>query len=255
VGVRRIKPNILSDRFDESRAFYNDVIGLDGGGGLDWILFFGTEQREVQLSVMKLDIRANVHPDVSIEVDDVDAVYDRARTADAEIVYPLTDEEWGVRRFFVRDPNGAVINVTEHQERVHLEKVLAAPPERVFAAFVDPEQLRNWWGPAAFTVQDLQFDAVEGADYRLTMKPPTGDVFHIGGTFLAVEAPSRLAHTFAYEEPDADDQETVVTLTFEEADSGTRIILDQASFRTAARWQLHRQGWTETLERLERFLR
>jgi catechol 2,3-dioxygenase-like lactoylglutathione lyase family enzyme len=115
VAVKRIKPNILSDHFDESRAFYNDVIGLDGGEGLDWILFFGTDQAEVQLSVMKLDIKAHVHPDVSIEVDDVDAVYDRARAAQAEIVYPLTDEEWGLRRFFVRDPNGAVINVTEHQ--------------------------------------------------------------------------------------------------------------------------------------------
>jgi catechol 2,3-dioxygenase-like lactoylglutathione lyase family enzyme len=115
VAVKRIKPNILSEHFDESRAFYNDVIGLAGGEGLDWILFFGTDQPEVQLSVMKLDIKAHVHPDVSIEVDDVDAVYDRAQTARAEIVYPLTDEEWGLRRFFVRDPNGAVINVTEHK--------------------------------------------------------------------------------------------------------------------------------------------
>jgi catechol 2,3-dioxygenase-like lactoylglutathione lyase family enzyme len=115
VAVKRIKPNILSERFDESRAFYNDVIGLNGGDGLDWILFFGTDQPEVQLSVMKLDIKAHVHPDVSIEVDDVDAVHDRARAAGAEIVYPLTDEEWGLRRFFVRDPNGAVINVTEHR--------------------------------------------------------------------------------------------------------------------------------------------
>ncbi|HEY3205802.1 MAG TPA: hypothetical protein VIF85_11220 [Gaiellaceae bacterium] len=73
MGVRRIKPNILSERFDESRDFYNDVIGLEGGEGLDWIIFFGTGQREVQLSVMKLDIKAHIHPDVSIEVDDVDA--------------------------------------------------------------------------------------------------------------------------------------------------------------------------------------
>jgi len=116
MAVKRIKPNIRSDRFDESRAFYNDVIGLGGGDGLDWILFFGTEQREVQLSVMKLDIKAGVHPDVSIEVDDVDDVYERAVAAGAEIVYPLTDEEWGLRRFFVRDPNGAVINVTEHRD-------------------------------------------------------------------------------------------------------------------------------------------
>jgi predicted enzyme related to lactoylglutathione lyase len=115
LGVKRIKPNILSDRFEDSRAFYENVIGLDGGDGLDWILFFGTDQREVQLSVMKLDIKARIHPDVSIEVDDVDDVYERARAAGAEIVYPITDEEWGLRRFFVRDPNGAVINVTQHE--------------------------------------------------------------------------------------------------------------------------------------------
>lgn len=116
MAVRRIKPNILSERFDESRTFYEDVIGLREQRGLDWILFFGTDRREVQLSVMELDRKAHVHPDVSIEVDDVDAVYDRARAAGAEIVYPITDEEWGLRRFFVRDPNGAVINVTEHPE-------------------------------------------------------------------------------------------------------------------------------------------
>jgi catechol 2,3-dioxygenase-like lactoylglutathione lyase family enzyme len=116
VAVLRIKPNIRSDRFDESRAFYTGVIGLDGGDGLDWILFFGGATRAVQLSVMKLDIKAGVHPDVSIEVDDVDAVHARALAAGAEIVYPLTDEEWGLRRFFVRDPNGAVINVTQHRE-------------------------------------------------------------------------------------------------------------------------------------------
>jgi catechol 2,3-dioxygenase-like lactoylglutathione lyase family enzyme len=116
VAVKRIKPNIRSERFEESRAFYNGVIGLGGGDGLDWILFFGTERREVQLSVMKLDIKAGIHPDVSIEVDDVDDVHARAVAAGAEIVYPLTDEEWGLRRFFVRDPNGAVINVTEHRD-------------------------------------------------------------------------------------------------------------------------------------------
>ncbi len=116
VAVRRIKPNILSDDFDASRRFYNEVIGLAGGHGPDWILFFGTDQREVQLSVMRLDIAAHVHPDVSIEVDNVDDVHGRAVAAGADIVYPLTDEEWGLRRFFVRDPNGAVINVTQHRD-------------------------------------------------------------------------------------------------------------------------------------------
>jgi catechol 2,3-dioxygenase-like lactoylglutathione lyase family enzyme len=112
--VLRIKPNILSNRFDESRAFYSGVLGLEEGDGLEWILFFGTDDRRVQLSVMHLDIAAQIHPDISIEVDDVDDVHARAVAAGAPIVYPLTDEPWGLRRFFMHDPNGAVINVTQH---------------------------------------------------------------------------------------------------------------------------------------------
>jgi predicted enzyme related to lactoylglutathione lyase len=116
MAVKRIKPNILSSDFESSRTFYNEVIGLEEGQGLDWILFFGTDKREVQLSVMALDVKAHQHPDVSIEVDDVDEVYARALTSGAEITYPITDEDWGLRRFFVRDPNGAIINVTQHAE-------------------------------------------------------------------------------------------------------------------------------------------
>jgi predicted enzyme related to lactoylglutathione lyase len=108
-------PNILSDRPEESRAFYVDVIGLQDGGGAEWIRFFRTAQPEVQLSVRQLDPQADVHSTVSIEVDDIDAVHERARGAGAEILYPLTDEEWGFRRFVVRDPNGAVISVAQRR--------------------------------------------------------------------------------------------------------------------------------------------
>src|SRR5262245_16160130 len=97
-----------------------------------------------------------------------------------------------------------------HQQsrtRIHLEKALPVSPERVFAAFVDAEQFRNWWGPAGFTVPGLQLDVMEGRDYRIVMKPPEGDSFHIRGTFVAVEPPRRLVFTFIYEEPDPDDQE------------------------------------------------
>ena len=147
-----------------------------------------------------------------------------------------------------------IAEMAEAEQRLHLEKTLAVPPERVFAAFVDAERLRRWWGPAGFTVASLRFDPVEGTDYRIAMKPPEGDVFHIRGTFRAVEEPRRLAYTFVYEEPHPDDQETVVTLTFEPTDRGTRLVLDQGPFRTAARRELHHAGWTDTLERLEQSL-
>ena len=132
---------------------------------------------------------------------------------------------------------------------LHLETVLPVPPERVFAAF-DARQFRNWFGPMGFTVPSLQFDPVEGAEYRIAMKPPEGEIFHIRGTFHAVEAPRRLTYTFVYEEPDPDDQETLVTLTFEPTDSGTHMVVHQGPFKTEPRRQLHRVGWAETLERL-----
>jgi uncharacterized protein YndB with AHSA1/START domain len=145
---------------------------------------------------------------------------------------------------------------SEHpsEMRLHLERVLDVPQGRVYASFVDADQVRRWWGPAGFTVPRLEFDPTEGTDYRIAMQPPDGDVFHIRGTFREVEPPRRLAFTFIYEEPDPDDQETLVTLTFDSTDPGTRVILDQGPFKTAARLELHREGWTDTFERLERSL-
>jgi len=142
----------------------------------------------------------------------------------------------------------------ELDTRLHLEKVLDVSSERVFAAFVDAEQLRFWFGPTGFTASGLQFDAVEGGDYRIAMQPPEGDVFHIRGTFRVVEPHRRLSFTFLYEEPDPDDQETLVAATFEPTADGTRVVLDQGPFKTAARLALHRDGWTDSLERLERSL-
>ena len=105
-----------------------------------------------------------------------------------------------------------------------------------------------------FSAVALGVDAVEGGNYRLAMEPPGGDVFHIRGTFRTVEAPRCLAFTFVYEEPDPDDQETLVTATFEPAEQGTRVVLEQSPFKTAARCALHRDGWTDSLERLEQAL-
>src|SRR5829696_8159458 len=85
-----------------------------------------TPERRLVASARKLDIKAHIHPDVSIEVDDVDEVYERARAAGAEVVYALTDEEWGLRRFFVRDPNGAASSAETVATALKLEGRLRA---------------------------------------------------------------------------------------------------------------------------------
>jgi len=137
---------------------------------------------------------------------------------------------------------------------LHLEKVLQAPTELVFAACVEPEKLAEWWGPAGFTAPRVELDARDGGRYRITMQPPDGEAFHLRGEFSEVDPPRRLVYTFEWEEPDPDDQVTVVTLSFLDHREGTKLVLDQGSFATGARHTLHEAGWTETLERLAQFL-
>lgn len=113
--IRRVVPDLQGAHPVESRAFYESVIGMELGMDMGWIVTFQSPTNETaQLSVMSEDATAPVTPDVSIEVGDVDGVHARAVEQGYEIVHPLTDEPWGVRRFFVRDPNGAVINVLQH---------------------------------------------------------------------------------------------------------------------------------------------
>ena len=117
MSIRRVVPDITSQRFAESRDFYVGLLGFEQAMDTEWIMTFASPTNPTaQVSVMKRDATAPVQPAMSIEVDDVDAVHAHAVRRGDDIVYPLTDEPWGVRRFFVRDPNGVVINVLSHVE-------------------------------------------------------------------------------------------------------------------------------------------
>ncbi len=115
MSVRRVTPNIKAERLDESHQFYVEVLGLELKMDLGWIATYVSEANPTaQLSVIVEDATAPTHPDVSVEVEDVDAVHAKAVERGLTIVHPLTDEPWGVRRFFVHDPYGKVINVMTH---------------------------------------------------------------------------------------------------------------------------------------------
>jgi uncharacterized protein YndB with AHSA1/START domain len=133
---------------------------------------------------------------------------------------------------------------------LNLERMLDATPDEVFAACVEPEQLGEWWGPAGFTSPEIELDVRPGGRYRIVMQPPDGELFHLRGEFLEVDRPTRLSYTFVWEEPDPDDRETVVVLTFDETEDGTLARLEQREFATESRYELHRAGWTDGFERL-----
>jgi uncharacterized protein YndB with AHSA1/START domain len=137
---------------------------------------------------------------------------------------------------------------------LRLERVLPADRSAVFEAFSDPDQVAKWWGPQGFAVSSIDFDPRVGGSYRIQMQPPEGDPFHLSGEFREVDSPANLAYTFAWDPADADDVETLVDLSFHDADGSTEVVLLQGPFKTEARLDLHRDGWSESFDKLEEVL-
>ena len=113
-GLRAV-PNLTSTSPRDSAAFYGAILGLRVVMDQGWIVTLADPERsQVQLSLMSHDATGPTVAAASIEVTDVDAAHAAALAAGAEIVHPLTNEPWGVRRFFVRDADGNVVNVLAH---------------------------------------------------------------------------------------------------------------------------------------------
>ena len=113
--VKRIVANVKAKKIGDAKRFYQKVLGLDELMDLGWIATYGSNTKSlVQIRFMKKGGSGTAVPDISIEVDDVDEVYKRMKTGKFKIEYHITDEPWGVRRFFVRDPFGKLINILSH---------------------------------------------------------------------------------------------------------------------------------------------
>ena len=107
--IRRSVPNIISKRLDNSRAFYVDFLGLKVGMDIGWIVtFVSPSNPTAQISVMRDDNPSTPLPKMSIEVADVDEVHACAIERGLQIVYPLTDEPWGIRLFLWSIPLGSL---------------------------------------------------------------------------------------------------------------------------------------------------
>ena len=138
------------------------------------------------------------------------------------------------------------------EQMLEIQRVLPAARSVVFGAFTDPDELAKWWGPRGFSVPSLEFEPRVGETYRIEMKPPEGQRFHLTGEFREVDPPARLTFTFVWDPPDPDDVETLVALSFRDLGDSTEVALTQGPFKTEDRCALHRDGWTDSLDKLQR---
>lgn len=113
--VKRIVANIATPDIDAAKRFYQDALGLDVLMDLGWIATYGgPEKATVQISFATQGGSGTPVPDLSIEVDDLDSALARMKKGGFQIEYGPAEEPWGVRRFYVRDPFGRLVNILTH---------------------------------------------------------------------------------------------------------------------------------------------
>ena len=115
--VTRITTNLPVPDIEAAKTFYTDYLGLGTEEfNLGWVARYTATDTGAHVQLVTRDATAPVDSVVSVHADDVDSAYEEACRRGYEIVHPVTTEPWGVRRFFVRAPDGNVFNIVEHRD-------------------------------------------------------------------------------------------------------------------------------------------
>src|SRR5689334_15868561 len=126
---------------------------------------------------------------------------------------------------------------------------IKAPPQRVFAAFVEPDLIARWWGPDAGPVLRVETDPRPGGCFRMAFRTMDGVEHEMYGAYQEIEPPSRLVYTMRWAA--FPERESLVTLTFAATATGTELTLLHERFSDAASRDLHAEGWAGTFAKLE----
>lgn len=133
-----------------------------------------------------------------------------------------------------------------------LSRVIRAPREKVFAAWTKPELLVQWWGPGLVTCPEAQVDLREGGEYRIANLHPDGSTTWISGRFELVRPPEELAYTWNVSIIPG--EATLVRVRFLPHPQGTELVLTHERFAVEAVRDMHVEGWTGCIDKLQTML-
>lgn len=131
-----------------------------------------------------------------------------------------------------------------------IDRVFNATPERVFAAWTDTAQLAQWYGPEGMTCEVFENDVTPGGRYALVMRSQEGE-YHLSGAYEEIDPPNRLVMTWKWK---TSDETTRVIIELRPEGDGTHLRLTHTGFAEAEQAGSHNQGWTSSLNDLERYL-
>jgi uncharacterized protein YndB with AHSA1/START domain len=140
---------------------------------------------------------------------------------------------------------------------IRISRRIRATRERLYRAWTDPAQLRNWWrmeGPG-WAFAEAELDVRVGGAYRLGMTSPDGQTHTAVGVYREVTPPVRLAFTWDWEDPNSRVGDTLVAVDLLDAGDGTTdVVITHTRFATADRAASHEQGWTQLLRIVDQYV-
>jgi uncharacterized protein YndB with AHSA1/START domain len=148
-----------------------------------------------------------------------------------------------------------------------MTRVIDAPPEAVFKAWTDPEQMARWWGPKGFTMPYCKIDLRVGGVIHSCMRSPEGKDYWGKGVYREIVEPERLVFTDLFSDEKGNTVkpvdygmsadwpvEALISVTFDESDGKTKLTLRHSVSEELAESSGARQGWAETLDKLAEYL-
>jgi uncharacterized protein YndB with AHSA1/START domain len=143
--------------------------------------------------------------------------------------------------------------------KLKLERLIKAPRERVFKAWTDPEQIKQWFVPCGkvgdVTTPSAKSDARVGGKYRIQTRKADGEYFTAAGTYREVTPPEKLVFTWAWEKDGSGDDygelepdDTLVTIEFLAKGNDTLLVFTHEKFASTESRDRHLEGWTRILD-------
>ena len=137
---------------------------------------------------------------------------------------------------------------------LEIKRVINAPPSRVYAAWTDPVQLKQWWGPKEVKTRNFSADARVGGKYRWDLINQEGEEMSVFGEYRELVPDKRIVFTWKWDDDEAwEAKNSVVTIELSECDGGTELKLTHVQLPSEASRDRHNEGWNSVLDRFEEF--
>ena len=144
---------------------------------------------------------------------------------------------------------------TAEKTSLEIKRFINAPRDRVYAAWTDPVQLKEWWGPKAVRTLTIVADIRTGGKYRWDLVNQEGEKMSCFGEYKELIPGKRVVFTWKWDDDEAwEDYDSIVSVDFSDRDGGTELTLTHVKLPSEESRDRHNQGWGMVLDRLEEYV-